>query len=104
MKQFCVLELPISYCVSFIHGYNNFAHFHIFQKEHFSAVKFDIGYEKNMSFLVIPKSLQVWKKLHKSDWTPFFLRTQYLQYKDKFKKSQESKTDSHSLTQTSIEL
>ena len=35
----------------------------IFQMEHFSAVKIDIGYEKNMSFLVIPKSLKVWKKL-----------------------------------------
>ena len=27
----------------------------LFQTKHFSAVKFDMGYEKNMSFLVIPK-------------------------------------------------
>ena len=35
-----------------------------FQTEHFSAVKFAMGYERSMSFLVIPKSL----KLRKSDW------------------------------------
>ena len=34
----------------------------IFQTEHFSAVKFAMGYEKNMSFLVIGKSPKVWKK------------------------------------------
>ena len=34
----------------------------IFQMEHFSAVKFAMGYEKNMSFLVIAKSPKVWKK------------------------------------------
>ena len=28
----------------------------IFQTEHFSAVKFAMGYEKNVSFLVIAKS------------------------------------------------
>ena len=33
--------------------------------EHFSAVKFAIGYEKNMSFLVIAKSLKVGKKVEK---------------------------------------
>ena len=27
--------------------------------EHFSAVKFDMGYEENMSFLVIAKSPEV---------------------------------------------
>ena len=30
--------------------------------EHFSAVKFAMSYEKNMSFLVIAKSPKVWKK------------------------------------------
>ena len=39
---------------------------HIFinisQTEHFSTVKFAIGYEKNMSFLVIAKSPKVWQK------------------------------------------
>ena len=34
----------------------------IFQTECFSAVKFAMGYEKNMSFLVVPKSLKIWKK------------------------------------------
>ena len=34
----------------------------IFQMEHFSAVKFDMAYEKNMSFLVIAKSPKVWNK------------------------------------------
>ena len=39
----------------------------IFQTEHISAVKFDMRYEKNMTFLVIPKSSKVWKKLKKLD-------------------------------------
>ena len=43
---------------------------HIFinisQTEHFPAVKFDMGYEKNMSFLVIPKSPNLWKKVEKT--------------------------------------
>ena len=34
----------------------------IFQMKHFSAVKFAIGYEKNMSFHVIHKSPKVFKK------------------------------------------
>ncbi len=34
----------------------------IFQMVHFSAVKFDRGNEKNMSFLLIPKSPKVWEK------------------------------------------
>ena len=33
-----------------------------------SAVKFDIGCEKNLSILVIPKSPKVWKKNEKN-WT-----------------------------------
>ena len=36
-----------------------------FQTKHFSAVKFYMGYEKNMSFHVIPKSPKVWKKVEK---------------------------------------
>ena len=35
---------------------------YIIQMEHISAVKFDTGYEKNMSFLVIPKSPKACKK------------------------------------------
>ena len=34
----------------------------IFQTENFLAVKFSMGYEKSMSFLVIAKSPKVWKK------------------------------------------
>ena len=46
------------------HLFNNF-----FQMKHFSAMEFYMGYEKNMSFLVIPKSLTVGKKeLKRSDW------------------------------------
>ena len=65
-KQFCILQLSISYCVSLImvtitrHIFLN-----IFQTEHFSSVKFAMGYEKNMSFPVIPKSPKVWKKVKK---------------------------------------
>ena len=50
----------------------------IFQTEHFSAVKFAMGYEKNMSFLVIPKSPKVGKKLKKSDWVALKAETSFL--------------------------
>ena len=53
-KQFCVLQLPVSYCVTLI-----IVIIISFQMEYFSAVKFDQGYEKNTSFLVISKSPQV---------------------------------------------
>ena len=59
-KQFCILQLPISYCVSLImvtitgHVFINF-----FQTDHFLALKFYMSYEKNMSFLVIQKSPKV---------------------------------------------
>ena len=68
-KQFCILQLPISYCVSLImvtitrHIFIN-----IFKTEHFSAVRFGMGCERNMSFLVISKSPKVWgggKKVEK---------------------------------------
>ena len=63
-KPNCILQLPKSYCVSLVvvaiarHIVTN-----IFQMGRFSAVKFAMGYEKNMSFLVIPKSPEVWKKV-----------------------------------------
>ena len=38
----------------------------LFQTEHFSAVKFAMGYKKNTSFLVIAKSHKAWKK--KKSW------------------------------------
>ena len=37
----------------------------IFETEHFLAVKFSMGYQKNMNFLVIANSRKVWKKLKK---------------------------------------
>ena len=57
------IAVAYSWCVSLImvtitrHIFIN-----ISQTEHFSAVKFAIGYEKNMSFLVIAKSPKVWQK------------------------------------------
>ena len=33
--------------------------------EHFPVVKFAMGYEKNMSFLLVPKLPKVWKKAEK---------------------------------------
>ena len=59
----CIAVAYISYCVNLImvtitkHIFIN-----ILQTEHFSAVKFAMGYKKNMSFLVITKSPKVWKK------------------------------------------
>ena len=53
-EQFCILQLPISYCVSLImvtvteHVFIN-----MFQTEQFLAVTFFMRYEKNMSYLVI---------------------------------------------------
>ena len=43
----------------------------IFQTEHFLAVKFAMGYEKNMTFLVIAKSPKVWKKVEKKGLSSF---------------------------------
>ena len=37
----------------------------IFQAVHFSAAKFDMGYERNMSFLLIAKSPKALKKVLK---------------------------------------
>ena len=65
-KQFRDLQLPVSYCVSLImvtitrHGFIN-----ILQMENISAVQFDMVYEKNMSFLMRPKSPKVCKKVEK---------------------------------------
>ena len=60
-KQFCDLQLPISCCVSLI-MVTRHVFISIFQTEHISAIKFDMGYEKNTSFLEIPKSTKVWKQ------------------------------------------
>ncbi len=66
-KRVCILQLLIPYCVSLIvviitsHIFVN-----IFQTEHFIAVNFTRGNEKNMNFLLIPKSLKE-KNLTQSD-------------------------------------
>ena len=72
-KQVCVLQLSISYCVSLIYmvTITRYVFINIVQTEHFPAVQFDLGYEKNMSFRVIPKSPKVWKKVRKLDSDSF---------------------------------
>ena len=44
----------------------------IFQMEHFSAVKFVMDYEKNMSFLVVAKSPKIFEKSWKDRTQGFF--------------------------------
>ena len=62
-KQFCIFQLPISYCVSLIMvNVTGHVFINIFQTEHFSAVKFDMGYEKKYQFSCDAKSLKVWGK------------------------------------------
>ncbi len=59
-KRLRILQLPIPYCVSLIMvTITSYIFINIFQTVHFSAVKFTRGNEKNMSFLLIPKSLKV---------------------------------------------
>ena len=55
-----MLQLPIPYFVSLVMVT---IFIDTFVMEHFSAVKFAMGYEKNMSFLLIPKSPKVGNKL-----------------------------------------
>ena len=68
-KQFCVLQLRIFYYVKLTlcnYGYHNQARFHLYLPNG-TLSKFDMDYEKNMNFLVIPKSPKVWKKLKSSN-------------------------------------
>ncbi len=59
-----ILQLPISYCVSLIMvTITSHIFISIFQTVRFSAVKFTRDNEKNMSFLLMPKSLKVWKNI-----------------------------------------
>ena len=46
-----ILYLPLSYCVS-LNMVSIIRHIKHFQMEHFSGVKFVMGYEKNMTFLL----------------------------------------------------
>ncbi len=64
-KRLHILQLPIplAYCVSLIMvTITSHIFINIFQTVHFSTVKLNRGNEKNMSHLLIPKSLKVWKK------------------------------------------
>ena len=73
-KRLGILQLPIPYCVSIIMDtITSHIFIEIFQTVHFSAVKFIRGNEKNMIFLLIPKSKKVWKKMKHSDRAPLML-------------------------------
>ena len=69
-KQFCILQLPVFYCVSLImititrHVFIN-----IFQTEHFSGVKFDMGYEEKYELPCDTKIAKSLKKLNRKDRT-----------------------------------
>ena len=53
----------LSYCINFVMvTITRLVFFNVFQTEHFPAVKFAMGYVKNMNFFLITKSPEVWKK------------------------------------------
>ena len=59
------LQLPIPYCVNLIVvTITSHILINILQIVHFSALKFTMGYEKNMSFRPIFKSHKIWKNLN----------------------------------------
>ena len=70
MKQFCILKMPKSYCVSLIMvAMTTYVLINIFHKVHFLPVKFVMVYEKKYEFpgeSNISKSLE--KKLKKNAW------------------------------------
>ena len=69
--RFCILQLPISYYGSLIMvTLTRHIFISIFQMEHFSALKFDMGYEKKWAFLWYYNLQKFEKKLKKSDWVP----------------------------------
>ena len=60
-----ILYIPVAYSLIMV-TITRHVFINIFQTEHFSAaVKYAMGYEKNMRFLVIVKSPKVWKKVEK---------------------------------------
>ena len=62
----CNFAYVMSYFVSFIMVLiTGYIFINIFLQEHISAVKSDMGYEKNMSVLQMPKSPKVWKNCWK---------------------------------------
>ena len=60
-----ILYIAVAYQVDYKVTITRHIFINIFLVECFSAVKFAMCYEKNMSFLVIPKSPKVWKKVEK---------------------------------------
>ena len=74
-KQFLILQLPIPCCISLIMvTITRHVFIDIFQTEHFATVKFAMDYEKNVSFLVMPKSPNVGKKVQKIRRDSFKIR------------------------------
>ena len=62
-EEITILQLPIHNCISLIMvTVTSHIFINIFQTVHFSALKFTWGNEKNMNFLLIPKSQKIWKK------------------------------------------
>ena len=65
-KKFCILQLPISYCVSLIMvTITRHIFIHIFQQQYLSTVKFAISYQKNELF-VISKFPKIKRKVGKN--------------------------------------
>ena len=64
-----ILYIAVAYILLFKLTVTITRHMHvfinIFQTKHFSAVKFTMGYKKNMSFLVVTKSSKIGKKVEK---------------------------------------
>ena len=73
-SKLCVLKLRISYYVSLrMVAITRHVFIHIFYTVLFSAVSFDMGYKKSITFLVIPKSLKLEKKNEKIGLGFFYL-------------------------------
>ena len=69
-KHLYITVVPLFYCVSLVTvTITRHIFIIIFQMECFSPVKFAIGYEKNMSFLVNTKISKSLKKVKKKDRT-----------------------------------
>ena len=80
-KQFDILQLPISYCVSLIMAtITNHVFINFFQIEHFWAVKFDWLWEKHELSCDTMQNLKNFKgKLKKLDWPPLIFSERKIQ-------------------------
>ena len=63
-EKFCTVY-AYTYCVIIMVTTARHIFINIFGTEHFSALKFAVGFEKNTSFLGIPKSPKVGKRIAK---------------------------------------